>query len=90
MSPDMRQFELERVINLLKTFQWTVRTNRFDGDKVVVAFERMAPGATSAVQQQWLAQIQNMLVSLGWQLVSSSFPGDRISAEFTKTVKSEG
>lgn len=41
MAIDFKQFELDRVINLLKAFGWAVRSSRFEGDTVIVEFEKI-------------------------------------------------
>lgn len=41
MVIDFKQFELDRVVNLLKAFGWSVTQSRFDGDTVVVEFQKV-------------------------------------------------
>ena len=41
MVINIQQFELERVVNLLKAFGWSLVLSRFEGDKVHVEFEKV-------------------------------------------------
>ncbi len=41
MPIDFKQFELDRVTNLLKAFGWVITQSRFEGDKVIVEFEKV-------------------------------------------------
>ena len=40
MAVDMKQFELDRVVNMLKTFGWAITSSQFLENKVVVTFEK--------------------------------------------------
>ena len=41
MAIDMKQFELDRIVNMLKTFGWALVASRFMDNKVVVEFEKI-------------------------------------------------
>lgn len=41
MAIDFKQFELDRVVNLLKAFGWSVVSSSFQDDKVIVQFEKV-------------------------------------------------
>lgn len=41
MPMDVKQFELDRVVNMLKSFGWSVVESRFEENKVVVKFEKV-------------------------------------------------
>ena len=41
MVIDIKQFELDRVVNLMKAFGWTITQSRFEGDKVIVELEKI-------------------------------------------------
>lgn len=41
MAIDFKQFELDRVVNLMKAFGWTITQSRFEGDKVIVELEKI-------------------------------------------------
>jgi len=38
---DVKQFELDRIVNMLKSFGWTVVSSSFQENKVVVTFEKV-------------------------------------------------
>jgi hypothetical protein len=40
MAIDTKQFELDRIVNMLKSFGWSVTSSSFQGDKVIVTFEK--------------------------------------------------
>lgn len=40
MAIDTKQYELDRIVNMLKSFGWQVTSSSFQGDKVVVTFEK--------------------------------------------------
>jgi hypothetical protein len=41
MAIDMKQFELDRIVNMLKSFGWSVVSSSFNENKVVVTFEKI-------------------------------------------------
>lgn len=41
MAIDMKQFELDRIVNMLKSFSWSVVSSSFQENKVVVTFEKI-------------------------------------------------
>ena len=40
MAIDVKQFELDRIVNMLKSFGWSVTSSSFAGDKIIVSFEK--------------------------------------------------
>jgi len=40
MAIDMKQFELDRIVNMLKTFGWALVSSRFTDTKIIVEFEK--------------------------------------------------
>lgn len=40
MPVDLKQFELDRVVNMLRSFGWAVVSSSFEGNKVKVTFEK--------------------------------------------------
>jgi hypothetical protein len=46
MAVDMKQFELDRIVNMLKSFGWTVVSSNFSDNKVVVTFEKIVEAKT--------------------------------------------
>lgn len=40
MAIDVKQFELDRIVNMLRSFGWTVQKSEFIGDKIVITMEK--------------------------------------------------
>ena len=45
MVTDTKQFELDRIVNMLKSFGWGVTSSSFQGDKIIVTFEKTVKAA---------------------------------------------
>jgi hypothetical protein len=86
MSPDMKQFELDRITTMLKAFGWQVVGSRFEGDKVHVDFEMIVPKTSTITKEGELSRLQNMLKSFSWVALSSKYDGDKVHAEFEKII----
>lgn len=86
MSPEMKQYELDRVINTIKSFGWTSIGSKIEGNKVVVDFEKMLAGMTADMKKFELDRISGMIKNIGWNLVSSSFQNDSARVTFEKIV----
>ncbi len=41
MAVDPKQFELDRIVNMLKSFGWSVKSSSFNGDIINVTFEKI-------------------------------------------------
>lgn len=41
MSTPQKQLELDRIVNMLKSFGWAVKSSRFEGDRIEVTFEKV-------------------------------------------------
>lgn len=41
MAVDVKQYELDRIVNMLKSFGWSVINSAFAGDKITVTFEKI-------------------------------------------------
>lgn len=41
MVIDIKQFELDRIVTMLKSFGWAVTMSQFIGEKIVVTFEKV-------------------------------------------------
>lgn len=86
MSPDLKQYELDRVTNTIRSFGWTSIGSRIEGDKVVVDFEKALLGLTPDMKKFELDRIAGMIRNIGWNLVSSSFQDDKARVTFEKMV----
>lgn len=41
MAVDKKQLELDRIVNMLKTFGWSIVSSQFQGDKISISFEKV-------------------------------------------------
>ena len=41
MAIDLKQYELDRIVNMLKSFGWAVVSSSFQDTKVIVTFEKV-------------------------------------------------
>lgn len=41
MGVDVKQLELDRIVNLMKSFGWQVQRSEFQGEKIVVTMEKV-------------------------------------------------
>jgi len=41
MPIDIKQFELDRVVNMLRAFDWSVVKTEFQGNKIVIQMEKI-------------------------------------------------
>ena len=46
MVMDVKQFELDRIVNMLKSFGWAVTGSQFAGEKITVTFEKTVVSET--------------------------------------------
>lgn len=46
MAVDVKQFELDRIVNMLKAFGWAVTGSQFAGEKITATFEKMVVSET--------------------------------------------
>lgn len=41
MGIDVKQFELDRIVNMLRSFNWAVVKSEIQGDKIIVTMEKV-------------------------------------------------
>lgn len=41
MAIDVKQFELDRMINMMRSFGWTIVKSEFAGDRIIVQMEKI-------------------------------------------------
>jgi len=41
MAIDVKQFELDRIVTMLKSFGWSIVSSSFQDNKVIVTFEKI-------------------------------------------------
>ena len=45
MVIDIKQFELDRIVNMLKSFGWSVTSSSFQENKIIATFEKIVKPA---------------------------------------------
>ena len=89
MPIDLKQFELDRIVNLLKSMGWSVTGSGFEDSKVVASFEKTVSGMSGDIKKIEGDRISNMLKSFQWVAVAAEYPADKIILRFEKVVKGE-
>lgn len=89
MAVDLKQFELNRITNMLKSMGWSIVSSGFQGEKVVVSFEKTAPGMNADLKKVEADRITTMLKSFTWDVVGAEYPENKIVLKFEKIVKGE-
>jgi len=89
MAIDLKQFELNRIVSLLKSMGWSITSSGFEDSKVVASFEKTATGMTTDLRKIEGDRITTMLKSYDWAAVSAEYPADKIVLRFEKVVKGE-
>jgi hypothetical protein len=89
MAIDLKQFELNRIVSLLKSMGWSVTSSGFEDSKVVASFEKPATGMSTDLRKIEGDRITNMLKSFDWAAVTAEYPPDKILLRFEKVVKGE-
>jgi hypothetical protein len=41
MATDKKQMELDRIVNMLRSFGWSVTSSSFAGERITVTFEKV-------------------------------------------------
>ena len=89
MSPDIKQMEFDKVINLTRSFGYEINSSSIEGEKIKVECEKIFKTGTSEQKRYELDRITSVLKSLGWEKKSDSVSGDKINARFEKVIKIE-
>ena len=86
---DLKQFELDRVVNLFRAMGYTSVSSEFKDEKIVVSFEKVLPGMAADIKVRESYRVSTMVQSLGWSPVKSEFPDNKIVVVYEKVVKAE-
>lgn len=87
MVTDAKQFELDRILSMVKTKGYQITSSSIQGDMVVVQAEKSFTPETATTRDLEATWITNFLKSFGWVLDSMGFPPNKVSIQFSKTVK---
>jgi len=87
MAVDVRQFELDRIVTMLKTFEWGLTHSEMVPDGVQGKFQKVMTVKTPEAMRFEVDRIRGVLTSAGWEVVSTTFEADKVSAVFKKIIK---
>lgn len=83
---DPKQFELDRIKNMLSAFGWSVGTSNFMGNTVEVRFDKTIALGQDELGRMDADKIINMLKSFGWVQKGANYEAQKVSVTFTKDV----
>lgn len=89
MSIDVKQFELDRITNALRSFGWSVVKSEFAGDTVTCSLEKVVSAQSPDLKRVELDRIVNMMRSFGWTVSSQEMGETKLTVGMNKTVKPE-
>jgi len=87
MVADLKQYELDRVVNTIKSFGWTLVSSSIGEDKVKVEFQKVLEGMSTDMKKFELDRIAGMIKNVGWSVVDSRFEDSKTVVSFEKLVK---
>lgn len=86
---DLKQFELDRVVNLFRAMGYTSVSSEFKDEKIVVSFEKIVPGMGPDIKKMESDRLTVMLKSLDWSPLKFEYPENKIVVVYEKAVKGE-
>lgn len=87
MAPDMKQFELDRIVSMVKTKGYTITSSALQADMMVVQAEKSFSAEQATTKDLEVSWITNFLKSFGWVVDSTSFPPGKVAVQFSKNFK---
>lgn len=86
---DLKQFELNRFVSLLRANGYSVVTSAFENQNVVVTLEKVIPGSDQTLKNIEAQRVALMVGSLGWSQTRVDYVENKIVTTFLKEVKGE-
>ena len=87
MVMDNKQFELNRIVDMIKTRNYEIISSSIKDDKVVIEAEKKITPELATTKELESTWITNFLKSFGWDVEYTSFLENRIAIKFFKEVK---
>lgn len=87
MVMDAKQYELNRIVDMIKNRQYQITSSSVKDDLVIVQAEKTFAKELEANKDLEATWITNFLKSFGWAVQSTSYPENKLVIQFTKTVK---
>jgi hypothetical protein len=89
MSPDVKQYELDRVNEVVKSLGYSVTQSGTAPDKVFVSTEKVFPSTQVGLMKNDVDRLINMLKLSNWSMTTSSMSGEKAVISFEKAIKPE-
>lgn len=87
MTTDLKQLEIDRVVNLAKSFEFEIISSSIQEDRILITAEKIMP-QTKVDQMRFESErMATVLRSTGWTQRRLSIGADRVTADFEKEVK---
>ena len=87
MVTDVKQYELNRIVEMIKNRQYQITSSSIKDDMVIVTAEKTFTPELATTKDLEATWITNFLKSFGWALESTSFSDNKLVIKFTKIVK---
>jgi len=87
MVMDVKQYELNRIVDMIKNRQYQITSSSIKDDKVIVQAEKTFGPEVATTKELESTWITNFLKSFGWVVDSTSFALDKMLVQFSKEVK---
>lgn len=89
MGIDVKQFELDRITNAVRTFGWSVVKSEIAGDAVNTSMEKVVGGISADLKAMEMNRIVNMMRSFGWTVKIQEIGDTKIMVNMEKKVTPE-
>jgi len=89
MVADPKRMELEKALNMARTFGFEVQSSSVDGDLITLRCEKQVSGMSGDQRRFEVDRLTNVLKALGWEKTGDAVEGDKVSFSIRKTVKAE-
>jgi hypothetical protein len=90
MVMDIKQVELNRIVDTIKIRGYGVTSSSIKDDQIVIEAQKIIPPELQATRDTESTWITNFLKSFGWVVQSTSYPEGKINITFSKTVVAAG
>ena len=87
MVMDNKQYELNRIVDMIKNRQYQITSSSIKDDLVIVQAEKTFTPELAANRDLEATWITNFLKSFGWAIESTRFSDNKLVIQFTKIVK---
>jgi len=86
MELERREFEIARLLNMVKQAGWEELSQLLEREKMSVSVVRDLTGVSDVTRRLALDGLESMVKVLGWEMESSSMDGDKAQMSLTKSL----